>query len=406
MISFEEAQKKILNKIKVLPTTEVNILNSLDCVLAEDLHSSVNIPSFDNSAMDGFAVRSSDTKKAKRKNPVRLKIVEDLPAGSFSRRKLRKGEAIRIMTGAPIPERADCVVMVENTKPDGDWVNIFVPVTKGENIRYAGEDIKKDELVLKKGILIRPQEMGVLASLGKKEVKVIRRPKVAILSTGDELVSIDQPLSPGKIRDSNRYSLYGQILKAGGKVIDSGIVKDEEKILLKKIKEASSKADLILTTGGVSVGDYDLVKKVLAKLGKVYFWKVNMKPGKPLAFGLIKGKPLFGLPGNPVSSMVVFDQFVRPSLLKMAGRKKLFRKKELAVIQEKVKKKPGRREFLRGKLSFKRGKYLAYLTGPQGSGILKSMSLADGLVILPEDKEVVKKGEKVEVEFFNYPERE
>jgi len=406
LISFEKAQEKILKRMTVLSPIKKNILDSLDHVLAEDIYSDVNIPPFNNSAMDGFAVRSSDTKKAMKRHPPRLRIIEDLPAGRMSKKEVKRGEAVRIMTGAPIPQGADCVVIVENTKVEGDWVKIFESATKGNNIRLAGEDIRKGEKILRKGTLLRPQELGILASLGKKEVRVIRRPRVAIISTGDELVSIHQPLLPGKIRDSNRYTLYGQILKAGGEVVDLGIVSDEEKELIKNMKKASSQADVILTTGGVSVGDYDLVKRILAESGRIYFWRVNMKPGKPLAFGLIKGKPFFGLPGNPVSSMVVFDQFVRPSLLKMAGRKRLFRKKENARIQQRIKKKFGRREFVRGKLRFKDGKYLAYQAGPQGSGILKSMSLADGLIVLPEEKNEIKKGERIMFEFFDYPERE
>ncbi|MGB7062852.1 MAG: gephyrin-like molybdotransferase Glp [Candidatus Zixiibacteriota bacterium] len=406
MIAFEEARKKILRRTKVLPTVKKHVLDSLDYVLAEDIRSDVNIPPFDNSAMDGFAVRSSDTRRARKGRPLSLKIIDDIAAGKTSRKQVRRGEAIRIMTGAPLPREADSVVMVENTRGEGDWVRVFVPVTKGENVRLAGEDIRKGERALGKGALIRPQEMGILASLGKREVKVIRKPRVAIISTGDELISIDQPLAPGKIRDSSRYALHGQIVKAGGEVVDLGIVPDDEKKLVETIKEATGRADVILTTGGVSVGDYDLVKEVLAKLGQIHFWRVNIKPGKPLLFGSIKGKLLFGLPGNPVSSMVVFDQFVRPCLLKMAGRKRLLRKKQAAIIQDKMKKKPGRREFVRGKLSFEKGKYLAYLTGPQGSGILKSMSLADGLIILPEEKEGVKRGDKVSFEPFDYPERE
>lgn len=406
MIDFKQAQERILKRTKVLPAVRKNILDSLDYVLAEDIRSQVNIPPFDNSAMDGFAVKYSDTKKATKKRPVRLKIMEDLPAGKMTRRKLKNGESVRIMTGASIPEGADSVVMVENTKVETDQVLVFEAATKGDHIRLAGEDIGKGERVLTRGTLIRPQEMGILASLGKKEVKVIRKPKVAIISTGDELIPIDKPLLPGKIRDSNRYSLHGQIQKTGAEVVDLGIVVDDEKKLIKKIKEASIQADVILTTGGVSVGDYDLVRELVIRKGKVIFWRVNIKPGKPLLFGFMNHRPLFGLPGNPVSVMVVFDQFVRPSLLKMAGRKRLFRKKETAIVQDKMRKKLGRREFVRAKLRFKGGKYLAYQTGPQGSGILKSMSLADGLIILPEQRGNIRKGQKVTIEFFDYPEKE
>jgi molybdopterin molybdotransferase len=406
LIAFEEARRKILRRTKVLPTVKKQILDSLDYVLARDIRSRVNIPPFKNSAMDGFAVRFADVREARRRHPVSLEIIDDVPAGKTTKQQVRKGKAIRIMTGAPVPRGADGVVMVENTVVKGDQVKVYAAVSEGENVRLAGEDIRKGERVLKKGTLIRPQEMGILASLGKKEVRVIRRPRVAIISTGDELVSIDQPLAPGKIRDSNKYTLYGQILKAKAEVVDLGMVPDHERKLIRKMKKAVARADVILTTGGVSVGDYDLVKEVLATLGQVVFWRVKIKPGKPLLFGSVNGKLLFGLPGNPVSSMVVFDQFVRPSLLKMAGRKKLFRNKKAAIAQDVIRKKLGRREFVRGRLRFEEGKWLASVAGPQGSGILKSMSLADGLIVLREEEGEIKRKDRVWVEFFDDPERE
>lgn len=403
-IKVEEARRIILESIEVLPTEERGISEILGYVLGEDICSEADIPPFDNSAMDGYAIIAADTAGASEGNPIRLEVVADLPAGYTSQGRVERGCAVRIMTGAPLPKGADSVVMVEDTEPDNGNVLVKKPVEPGENVRPAGEDVRKRQLVLSAGTVIRPQEMGMLASLGKAKVRVIRRPKVALISTGDELVPLGEELTPGKIRDSNRYSLYGQVIEAGGIPIDLGIVKDEAEVLEDKFREGLRRADALITTGGVSVGDYDVVKGVLSSLGVIDFWKVAMRPGQPQAFGLVGAKPVFGLPGNPVSTMIVFDQFVRPALLKLAGRKRLFKPTFTAISEHRIDKKKGRVEFKRAQIAERDGRYYARTTGPQGSGILLSMVLADGLIILPEGRGNVAAGEAVPVQLFEHPE--
>lgn len=401
MMRVDEALKRVLKDIRALGWETVLLKDSLNRVLAEDTHSRNDIPGFDNSAMDGYAVRWLDTKGASKRKPLILEIIEDIKAGDIPKIPLKKNQAVRIMTGAMIPAGADSVIMVEDTeKISKEKVRIFKGAKPSGNIREAGEDIKKRELVLKKGTLLNPGRIGILASLGESKIKVYRRPKVAILATGDELVDVEEKISPGKIRSSNTYTLYSQVLSCGGIPKNLGIAKDKPHELKKKLKQGLD-CDMILTSGGVSAGDYDFVKDVLAALGtEMKFWKVAMRPGKPLAFGMIKNKPVFGLPGNPVSSMVSFEVFVRPAILKMLGQNSDGRKEAEAIIEEDTKKKKGLRYFLRANTHWRSGIYLAKTTGPQGSGILKSMSLANSLIILEEGLEFIKKGSRVKVMFF------
>jgi molybdopterin molybdotransferase len=406
MIKVDAALKIILKSIKPLNSEVVKLTLASLRVLADDIYADSDIPRFDNSAMDGYAVKSEDTIGASRIRPKILEVIADLKAGYVTKQKLKKNQAIRIMTGAPIPKGADSVVMVEETKKirngEKEFVEIYRETKPQENIRKAGEDIKKGELVIKRGTLIKPAQLGILASLGKPKVKVFRRPRVAILATGDEIVDIDKKLEPGKLRSSNTYTLYSQILNCGGIPENLGIVKDNFSQLEKKIRAAVLNCDLILTSGGVSVGDYDLVKDVLARMGtEIKFWKVAMRPGKPLAFGMIQRIPVFGLPGNPVSSMVVFEIFVRPAILKMLGQKNEERKEVGAVLEENISKKKGFRYFLRAQTRWKDGVYLTRTTGPQGSGILKSMAQANSLIVLPEDEELIKKSGRVNIRFLD-----
>src|SRR3989338_2100846 len=410
MISVSQARGIILENIRPLKETEVvDIGSCLGRVLSFELKAKENIPPFDNSAMDGFAIRARDLAGASRENPKVLEVIESLPAGYAAKRSVGSMQAIRIMTGAPLPKGADSVVMVEDTekvksqkskvKNREELVMIFKEVDKGENVRYAGEDVKKSEVVIKKGTVLKSGHSGLVASLGIAKIKVFRKPRVAILATGDELVEIGQKLSPGKIRNSNAYSLYAQALKVSAIPVLLGIARDNKKDLAQKIRKGLS-ADMLLVSGGVSVGDYDFVKDVLKDLGtKMKFWRVAMKPGKPLAFGMIKDVPVFGLPGNPVSSMVSFEQFVRPALLKMSGAKDIFRFHLPALAKDDFEKKKGLRYFLRVILENKEGQLYASLTGPQGSGILKSMVLANGIAELPEDMEFIRRGETVEVTY-------
>ncbi len=401
MVSVDEALEKILSFIKPLGAEKVSILDALGRVIAEDLYASRDIPPLDNSAMDGYAVRWEDVKNTSKDLPVRLEVIEDLPAGFISKKRLQKGQAIRIMTGAPIPKGADHVVPVEDTKREDQWVYIFHGVSKEKNIRKAGEDVKKGDLILSKGDLIRPPEVGMIASIGRSFVSVYQRPLVAILCTGEELVDVDGPLDDSKIVSSNSYTLSAQVKDCGAIPIPLGIAKDEKGDIEEKLRQGL-RADVLISSAGVSVGDYDFVKEALKDLGmEMVFWRVAMKPGRPMTFGRIGEKPVFGLPGNPVSSMVSFEQFVRPSLLKMMGHKRIFRPVIEAILKEDIKEKRGRRHFIRGIITFENGSYFVTTTGPQGSGILKSMVKANGLIVIPEDREWVKAGEKVNVQLLD-----
>jgi molybdopterin molybdotransferase len=302
------------------------------------------------------------------------------------------------MTGAPLPAGADAVVRVEDTEKDGKKVRIFVPAAAGLDIRHAGEDVREGETVLTRGAVIRAAEIGMLASLGRSFISVHQRPLVSILATGDELAEIDEPVTPWKIISSNSYSLAAQVMSCSAEPLVIGIARDTREDLTAKFRMAL-RADVILSSGGVSMGDYDLVKDIMRTEGnRIEFWQVAMRPGKPLAFGEMGGVPIFGLPGNPVSSMVSFEQFVRPSLLKMAGNRRLFRKTVRAVTKENLKKAKGLRTFLRARLEREGGRIVVRTTGEQGSGILKSMVQANGLVVLPEDVTQVKTGAEVTVQ--------
>lgn len=404
MIEVEEAKKIVLDSAKVLPPVETALMESLGLVLAEDVVSDLDIPPFDNSAMDGFALISSDTVEATDSRPAVLRIIETIQAGKVPQQTVSSGRAVKIMTGAPLPTGADAVIQVEHTREADGKVKVLRPVKPEENIRRAGEDMAKDTVAITGGTLIRPAEVGLLASLGKARAKVYPRPRVAILSTGEELVEIDEPLEPGKIRNSNTYSLIAQVLACGARPVPLGIAKDTIDDTTAKVKEGLN-CEVLLATGGVSVGEYDFVKNVLEELGaELKFWSVAQKPGKPLAFWLLEGKPVFGLPGNPVATMVCFEEYVRPLLLKMMGRTKLFRPEVEAVLKEDIKKKPGRMHYVRVVVEQKEGAYFVASTGPQGSGILSSMLLANGLVLIPKDTTLIKAGEKVKAHLIDLPE--
>ena len=401
MITVEEALEKILSRIHPLGSEKVSILEALGRVMAENIYANRDIPPLDNSGMDGYAVRSEDVQNASSHHPVRLEVIEDLPAGFVSKKRVEKGKVIRIMTGAAIPKGADTVVPVEDTKQDDQFVLIFTTLPSDENIRKAGEDVKKGERVISAGDLIRPSEVGMIASVRRSFVSVYQRPLVAILCTGEELVDVDGILDEVKIVSSNSYTLAAQVKDCGAIPVQLGIVRDRKEEIKEKLLQGI-RADVLISSAGVSVGDYDFVKDALKDLGmEMIFWKVAMQPGRPLVFGTIQGKPVFGLPGNPVSSMVSFEQFVRPSLLKMMGHRQLFRPVIEAVLKEDIQKKPGRRHFMRAFVSFEKDQYFASVTGPQGSGILKSMVKANGLVIVPEDREMVRAGEKVKVQLLD-----
>lgn len=398
MITVEQALETILAHIRVLGSERVDILTSRGRVLAEDIIAGFNVPPLDNSAMDGYAVRAADVAGASSGSPVTLTVTGDLPAGYTARQALEPGQALRIMTGAPVPQGADTVIMQENTQSRGATVAILQGEKAGVNIRCAGEDITKDALLFPAGTLVRPAHIGIMASIKRAMVSVYQRPRVAILSTGDELVDIDGELGPGKIVTSNSYSLMSLVAEAGGTPVMLGIARDTREALRERLLEGLH-ADIIITSGGVSVGDYDFVKDVLQEQGAdMKFWKVLMRPGQPLAFGVIGGKPAFGLPGNPVSAMVSFEQFVRPAMRKMSGHVKLFRPFTEAVAQEDVPGRTGRKFFVRCRLALKDGMWQATTTGGQGSGILMSMADCSGLMIVPETSPGIKAGDRVQVQ--------
>jgi molybdopterin molybdotransferase len=397
MISVSDAQARILAQVTTSCAPElVPLQRALARILADDVRAPFDVPPADNSAVDGYALASADIPA---EGAAVLDVVADLPAGSVFEGALGRGQAVRIMTGAPMPVGADTVIPQELVQREGNRISI-TPVTKGVNVRFRGEDVAAGSVVVEAGRLLRPQELGVIASLGLPQVLVRQRPRVAVLSTGDEVAEPGWPRKAGQIYDSNRFSLYGLVEEAGGTVTDLGIVPDLRGDLEARLGEASEIADIVLTSGGVSVGVYDLVKDVLQAIGGIDFWQVAMQPGRPLAFGRIGSAHFFGLPGNPVASMLTFLLFVRPALWKLAGRRDLFPPRFAAVAGEPMRKKTGRREFKRGILTFGPAGWEVRTTGPQGSGILTSMVMANCLIILEEERGDVKPGENVLVEPF------
>jgi len=409
MINVDQALQKILKNLPEQSLETVILDKALGRVLAEDVVSKVDIPDFDNSAMDGYAIIAKDTIGASSKTPLCLEIVDSIRAGITTERILSRKQAIRIMTGSVIPRGADAVIKIEDTSEKrneiqkNSCVKILKRMKEGENIRKAGESVKKGDLIIKKGTILNSAHLGMMASLAKTKIKVSRKPTVAILATGDELISSDSKTKKGKIRNSNPYSLSSQIKKIGGVPKNKGIARDSLNELKRKIKSCLD-CDVIITCGGVSMGKYDLVKKSMEELGAdIKFWKVAVKPGKPLLFSLLKGKPVFGLPGNPVSGMVSIELFVKPAICKMMGCGEEFIKHEEvdATLEQTLKESESRRTFMRACTRWKDGRYLAKSTGSQGSGILNSMVKANSLIVFPEKKKVLKKGSKVKVRFFN-----
>ncbi len=415
MISVEEALSKILDLVQRLEKEVKPILDSLGQVLDEDVYAPFDVPPQDNAAMDGYAVQADSIVGASRERPKVLRVIGEVAAGCVTELKVQPGTAIRIMTGATVPQGADVVVPFEDTDevkrnqlsaPPKSEIGICVSLPPGSNIRRRGEDIVRGALVMKRGTTIQAAEIGVLASLGMGTVSVIRRPVVGILATGNEVCGLNQPLLPGKIYNSNSYSLAAQVLECGAIPKLLGIAPDDVEQLSVAVRHGLD-CDMLITSGGVSMGDYDVVKQVLVAEGDISFWTVCIKPGKPLAFGTFKrddGRkiPHLGLPGNPVSSMITFEIFARPAILKMMGKDILNRPSIVATMEDAVKNKDGRRIFARVTVSRREGKYFARLTGPQGSGILTSMAKANGLAVIPETAEEVKPGDVVKVIMFDW----
>jgi len=400
MISVQEAQTRILAQVaSVAPPQVVPLPEALGRVLADDIRAGIDVPPTDNSAVDGYAVAHAEVPTGGSRP---LRVVADLPAGAVFDGAVMSGETARIMTGAPMPAGADTVYPQEVVEREGHTIRVG-PVPRGANVRYRGEDVRAGEVVLSAGIVLRPQELGVAASLGLPQLCVRQRPRVAIVSTGDEVAEPGSLRKPGQIYDSNRFSLRGSVEAAGGRVIDHGVVPDLLDELRARLLDAARSADMVLTSGGVSVGDHDLVKAVLQAEGGIDFWQVAMQPGRPLAVGRIGQAHFFGLPGNPVASMLTFALFVRPALWKLAGRRDLFPPRFHAVAVEPLPKKSGRREFKRAILTYTGGAWEVRTTGPQGSGILTSMAQANCFIVIEEERGDVASGERVLVEPFALP---
>lgn len=391
--SFESARALILDRVMPLGSDSVTLLDAVGRVLAKDIESPCELPRWDNSAMDGYAVRHEDSRVG-----ARLTISGYISAGaSAGDLHVAPGSAIKVMTGAPIPSGCQAIVPIEETEEDGTQVVIVSPFQVGDHIRFRGEDIPQGEVVITTGSILRPAEINLLASFGCKTVKVFKRPQVAILSTGDELVEPGEPIGPGQIANSNAYSLAAAVKEVGGEPVLLGIARDNRDSLKQKLNEGLQ-ADVLITSAGVSMGDRDLVCEMLQDAGvEQLFWKVNIKPGRPTAFGLKDGKPVFSLPGNPVSTMVTFEEFVRPALLKMQGHLNPIKPCVKATLQEAVKKKPGRVQFLRVFVTEHAGRLSAASSGDQNTGILRTMLRANGIAILPAAPERIEAGEPVDV---------
>ncbi|HEY5625264.1 MAG TPA: gephyrin-like molybdotransferase Glp [Dehalococcoidia bacterium] len=412
MISIEEALQQLLAHVRVLPEEEKHPLQALGQVLAEDVAAGFDIPPLDNTAMDGYAVRARDTAGAGEASPRELRVIGEVAAGYVFDGAVEPGTAVRIMTGAPIPEGADAIVPFEETDepferpPSGAGaltgsVRVLKEAEAGANIRRAGEDVRAGDGVLQRGTVLRPQEIGVIASLGRDRVRVIRRPVVAVLSTGDELLEPGQPREGARIYDANAYSVAALVQRFGGEPQLLGIAADTVEALTAKIHEGLS-ADMLITSAGVSKGDYDIVKEVLAREGEIAFWTVAMKPGKPLAFGTFERSgrriPHVGLPGNPVSSMVAFELFGRPAIMKMMGKRAWQRPVIRATTTDRIANAGDPRVFLaRCVVTRRDGRYFASLTGSQGSGVLTSMARANGLALVPAEVDAVEAGAEVNV---------
>lgn len=409
MLSVEEAQERILSHFAPLSTVEVPIADALGLTLADDVCSPVDVPPWDNSAMDGYAVRWEDIRGASPASPRPLRVAGMVAAGQLPTQPVVPGTAIRIMTGAPIPPGANAVVPFEETdevqrRRSGkglEEISILAEVPRGANIRPRGEDIRQGEVVLPRGTVLGPAHIGVLASVGKAMVQVVRRPVVAVLSTGDELLAPGEPPQPGKIYDANSYSVGAAVRQAGGIPLLLGIARDNLEDLRQKVQEGLQ-ADFLLTSAGVSKGDYDIVKDVLAQQGRVEFWTVRMRPGKPMAFGWFPAPdgrrvPHLGLPGNPVSALVVFELFCRPAIFTMLGRRDFQRPVVEATLHGRIVNSDGRRVYARVWVERQGDGWVARTTGPQGSHILTSMARANGLAICPEDVPALHTGDRVKV---------
>ncbi len=402
MIPLADVQREILGEVSPLAPVTVPARDALGLVTTRDVIAGEAVPPFANTAMDGYAVRAADIAAAGPEAPVRLTVAGELPAGRAPTQPVGEGEAVRIMTGAPMPDGADSVVMVEYTERDGDAVRVLHPARPGDHVRAVGGDLAAGDLLFPAGTPLGPAHLGVLTSASFEDVEVVPRARVGVLSTGDELIERG-PLRPGQIRDSNRPMLLGQVAAAGADAADLGLAPDDESIITRTLEDALASCDAVLTSGGVSVGDFDYVKAALGRLGRMQSWQVAIKPAKPLAFGVIDGTPVFGLPGNPVSSLVSFELFARPALLLMMGHAARYRPEVTATAERAMPRKPdGKLHLDRVRVRAEGDAYLAARTGEQASNVLSATAAANGLALLP-DGDGVAEGGSVRVMRLDWP---
>jgi molybdopterin molybdotransferase len=400
-LTVEQARLRIMAAVEPVAGVEkIALRSALGRILAEDIFSPIDVPSHTNSAVDGYALANASLST----ETTKLRVIGTSWAGKPFSGRVQTGECVRIMTGAVVPEGTDTVIMQEHVQCQGSAIEVTASIHQGDNVRAAGEDLAKGQMALAKGKQIMPPELGLLASLGMVEVAVWRHLRVAFFSTGDELRSLGQPLDEGDIYDSNRYTLFGMLTRLGVELLDMGVIRDDRGAIQHAFLEAAENADVIITSGGVSVGEADYVKETLERLGEINFWQIAMKPGRPLAYGRVRGATFFGLPGNPVSVMVTFYQFVEQALRHMMGQSNA--RPALATFKvrctSRLHKRPGRAEFQRGILeSDATGELVVRATGQQGSGILRSMSAANCFVILPRDSQTVEPGTLVDVQPFH-----
>lgn len=404
-ISLEEARDILMEKKVQTEAIHVPLMDSLGSVLAEDIQSDMNMPPFDKSPLDGYAIRGEDTVEATKDKPLTMEVIEFLPAGHVSDKSVGKNQAIRIMTGSKIPKGADTVVKFEDTDFTETEVSFYQSYKPGSNISLKGEDIEVGDQILKKGQEIDAPEIGILATLGKSYVKVYRKPRIAILSTGDELTDIHEPLQDGKIRNSNTYTLAAQIKKIGGKPLMLGVCDDTVETISSKILSAIHWADMVITTGGVSVGDCDLVKEAFQHAGaKMLFWRVRMKPGTPIAVAEYNNKLLFGLSGNPAAAYITFEQFVRPVILRQLGKEKTQLMEVDSILENDFLKTSSQNRFVRAKTHYRDGKYYTRFPGKHSSGVLSSLSGTNSLFYVPGGEGPFVKGDQVKVQLLDHPE--
>jgi len=404
-ISIQEAKEILLNEYVDTQLIELSILDSLDHVLAEDIESDMDMPPFDRSPLDGYAYKSEDSKYATKDSPAVLEVIDNVQAGYVSNKKIENGQAIRIMTGAKIPEGADVVIRYEDTEFTDKEVRIFKFLKPHSNIVKMGEDMKIGDLVLQKGMTIGPAEIGILASLGRSRVKVYSKPRVAILASGDELTAIDKSLNEGKIRNSNSYAIAAQVKKLGGEAVMLGICKDNTEDVKSELNSALKWADLIITTGGASVGDADITKEAFKAAGAdILFWKVNMKPGSPIIAAKYKNKFLFGLSGNPAAAYITFEIFVRLVLLRLMGKKNYDLMEVSSILESDFNKVSSQNRYVRAFTYKKEGKYYTILPDKHSSGDLSSLSGRNSLFFVPGGFPPYKKGDEIKVQLINYSE--